>query len=107
MVTVHGPLPEHAPDQEAKLQPGAGLGVSVTGMPSAYSWLHSPGQLMNWSELVTVPLPLVEAVNVYSEVVVDIRNTVPSLLVPPCIVVPYRLPSLASITEANGSPPSS
>lgn len=35
IVTVHGPLPEQAPLQPAKLEPAAGVAASVTEVPSA------------------------------------------------------------------------
>ena len=35
MVTVHDPVPEQAPLQPAKLEPAAGVAVSVTGVPNA------------------------------------------------------------------------
>jgi hypothetical protein len=35
IVKLHVPVPEQAPLQPAKVEPGLGLAVSVTGVPSA------------------------------------------------------------------------
>ena len=64
MVTVQEePVPLHAPPQPAKLQPETGAALRVTGAPAGYEFAHVPGQLITWSVLVTVPLPLVDTVN--------------------------------------------
>ena len=55
-VTVQLVLPPaHAPDQPAKIQPGLGLAVRTTAVPSGYEWLHVVPQLMPVGELVTLP----------------------------------------------------
>jgi hypothetical protein len=55
-VTVQLAVPKHAPDQPAKLDPGAGLAVSVTVVPGAKLALQL-AQLMPEGLLLIVPLP--------------------------------------------------
>jgi len=56
--TVHGPVPEQAPDQPTKIEPRPGVAVSVTVVPAANDVEHVNPQLMPVGLLVTVPLPL-------------------------------------------------
>src|SRR5262245_29350240 len=56
-VTVHGPVPEQAPDQPAKLEPAAGVAVSVTGTAAKGAEQVEP-QLIAFGLEVTVPEPL-------------------------------------------------
>jgi hypothetical protein len=56
-VTAQVPVPLHAPDQPANVDPEAALAVSVTCVPLAKFELHVPGQLMPDGLLVTVPEP--------------------------------------------------
>lgn len=55
--TVQAPVPVHAPPQPAKLEPVAGVGVSVTLEPLAYGSSQSVPQLIPAGLLVTVPTP--------------------------------------------------
>ena len=41
MVTMHVPVPEHAPLQPSKVEPLDALAVSVTNVPLAYSSMQS------------------------------------------------------------------
>jgi hypothetical protein len=58
MVTVQGPAPLQAPLQPAKVEPAAGEGVSVTGVPAAKSAVQAAPQSIPGGLLVTVPLPV-------------------------------------------------
>jgi hypothetical protein len=55
--TTHEPVPIHAPDHPAKVDPRATLAVKVTEAPEAYDWVQSPPQLIPAGELFTVPTP--------------------------------------------------
>jgi hypothetical protein len=57
-VTVHGPLPEHPPDQPVKIEPAAGVAVSVTLVPAVNVAEQPVPQLMPAGALVTAPLPV-------------------------------------------------
>jgi hypothetical protein len=63
-VIAHEPVPEHAPDQPAKVDPALGVAVSVTATPLGKLVLHVCPQLMPPGVLVTVPAPLPEACTV-------------------------------------------
>jgi hypothetical protein len=58
MVTWQEALPEQAPLQPEKVDPGAGAAVSVTTVPELKPALHVAPQLMPAGEDVTVPLPV-------------------------------------------------
>ena len=58
-MTVHGPVPEHAPpDHPVKIDPTLGVEVNVTGVPWTYVSEQRGPQLMPAGELVTVPVPV-------------------------------------------------
>jgi hypothetical protein len=80
IVTVQVPVPLHAPPQLLKVQPLAGVAVSVTAVPGANLALQVVGQSMPPGELVTVPLPVSLTVN---ELAAFIANTVPTPAEPP------------------------
>ena len=57
-LTVQVPLPEHAPDHPANVQPpGAGVGLSVTLVPVSKDAEQADGQAIPAGLLRTVPLP--------------------------------------------------
>lgn len=58
MVTAHVPVPEHAPDQPANVEPAAGVAVRVTTVPHVNDAEHVAPQLMPEGDDVTVPEPL-------------------------------------------------
>ena len=62
--TTHDPVPVHAPDQPAKVEPAAGAAVNVTEVPEAYDSVQSVPQLMPVGVLVTVPEPVPALVTV-------------------------------------------
>src|SRR5207245_9165866 len=67
MLTVHVPVPLQSPFQPVKVDPVAGMGVSVTLMPWSKGtvWVaHVGPQLIPAGLLVTVPLPLPALVRV-------------------------------------------
>lgn len=64
IVTLHGPVPLHAPLQPAKVEFVAAVGVSMTIVPGAKLAEQAVGQLMPAGLLVTVPLPLPASVTI-------------------------------------------
>ena len=58
IVRLQDPGPEHAPLQPVKVEPAAGVAVSVTVAPSAKDALQVAPQLIPEGLLVTVPEPL-------------------------------------------------
>ncbi len=62
--TTHEPVPVHAPDQPAKVEPRPGLGVSVTDVPDEYASEQSVPQLIPAGVLRTEPTPTVVTVSV-------------------------------------------
>src|SRR5436190_736268 len=64
-VTVQVPVPEHPPPlQPVKVEPAAGVAVSVTAVPLAKLTEQVAPQLIPTGELVTVPLPVPAGVTV-------------------------------------------
>ena len=57
IVTLHGPLPLHAPVQPVKTEPSHAVGVSVTVIPLGYASLQSPPQPIPAGDELTEPLP--------------------------------------------------
>ena len=57
-ITVHVPVPPHAPDQRANLHPAAGEAVSLTGVPARYASQQSAPHLIPRGALVTMPDPV-------------------------------------------------
>src|SRR5205823_3595817 len=58
-VTTHAPVPEQPPPlQPLKVEPAAGVAVSVTVVPLAKLAVHVAPQVIPAGELVTVPLPV-------------------------------------------------
>ena len=56
--TVQDPIPAHAPDQPVKLEPEAGVAVSVTVVPLLYVAAHVIPQLIPEGDDVIVPAPV-------------------------------------------------
>ncbi len=52
------PLEQPVPDQPAKIEPGAGVAVSVTAVPLLRVAEQEPPQLIPAGLLLTVPLPV-------------------------------------------------
>ena len=67
IVTVHGPVPVHAPLQPPKVELPFGATVKVTRVPESYTLLQEDSQLMPAGSTVTTPppLPSVTTLNVY------------------------------------------
>ena len=62
--TTHEPVPVHAPDHPAKVEPRPGLGVNVTDVPEEYASEQSVPQLIPAGVLRTEPTPTVVTVSV-------------------------------------------
>jgi hypothetical protein len=58
IVIAHVPVPEQAPLHPAKVEPAAGLAVSVVAVPGVTDWEQVAPQLMPAGLLVTVPEPV-------------------------------------------------
>src|SRR5437667_9729918 len=68
-VTTHAPVPEQPPPlQPLKVEPAAGVAVSVTAVPLAKLAVHVAPQVIPAGELVTVPLPVPAVLTVSGEV---------------------------------------
>jgi hypothetical protein len=63
IVTVQIPVPVQAPLHPAKLQPEAGVAVSITEVPLSKVVEQTPGQVIPDGLLVTVPLPAIVTFN--------------------------------------------
>ena len=64
-VTTHDPVPEHPPPlQPLKVEPAAGVAVSVTAVPLGKLAEQVAPQVIPTGELVTVPLPVAAGVTV-------------------------------------------
>src|SRR5207247_9299048 len=62
-VTTHVPVPEHPPPvQPVKVEPAAGVAVSVTAVPLVKLAEHVAPQVIPAGALVTLPLPVPAAV---------------------------------------------
>src|SRR5580765_5185039 len=67
IVSVHGPIPEQAPDQPVNVEPTADIAVSVTVAP----WSNACAQLAPQSipvgpdAMIPLPAPALVAVNVF------------------------------------------
>src|SRR3989442_492253 len=86
MLTVHVPVPLQSPFQPVKVDPVAGMGVSVTLMPWSKGtvWVaHVGPQLIPAGLLVTVPLPL--------PVLVRVRETGEGIKVAVTVVLAVRV----------------
>jgi hypothetical protein len=64
MVTLQVDVPLQAPVQPAKVELGAGAAVSVTAVPAAKPATQAVPQLIPAGLLVTLPVPVPEAVTV-------------------------------------------
>ena len=78
-MTVHAPVPVHAPFQPPKLQPGSGCATSVTVEPLTKSALQVVPQSIPGGVLVSRPLPVFEALSVN----VPTSTATEALAVPP------------------------
>ena len=64
MVMAHEAVPLHAPDQPAKVEPGAGVAVRVTAVPAVREAVHVTPQFMLPPEIVPWPVPALDTVSV-------------------------------------------
>ena len=58
IVTVHVPVPEHAPDQPVNVELASAVAVSVTEAPEAYDAEQVEPQLIPAGEDATEPVPV-------------------------------------------------
>src|SRR6266550_3954752 len=73
MVAVQAPVPEHPPPlQPVKVEPAAGVAVSVTTVPLAKLAEQVAPQVIPAGELVTVPLPVPALLTVSAKVAVTV-----------------------------------
>jgi hypothetical protein len=76
IVTVHAPVPVHAPVHPAKVQPDAGVAVSDTAVPTAKPEEQTWPQLIPAGRLTTEPLPDLFTVSVFGADAVNDAVTV-------------------------------
>ena len=87
-VTVHGPVPLHAPLHPAKVDPELGVAVSVTVVPKLNTSEQSAPQLIPAGELDTVPDP----VPVFTTVIVNCCNVNVAVTVVAAVMVTVHGP---------------
>jgi hypothetical protein len=86
-------LPVQAPDHPEKLHPVAAAAVRVTWVGYAKLAVQIPGQDMPEGELVTLPLPLAETLNVYCfGVKVAIADSLPVIFTTQVGLLPEQAP---------------
>ena len=87
IVTLQVPVPLQAPPQPWKIEPFAGLAVSVTWVPVLKLAVQVDGHLIPAGELVTLPLPVTPTERVWVPGVPKAKAT-PEPPFPPWEVVP-------------------
>jgi hypothetical protein len=115
IVRVQVPVPAHAPDHPAKVEPVLGVAVNVTAVPGAK--LRQPGpHAVPAGEELTVPLPVVVMVSAALTVRdtcghgmddVPLRSTAQTRkrLVPTAVGVPVNKPLRFKDRPKGGKPP--
>jgi hypothetical protein len=85
---VHAPAPEHAPDHPVKVDPAAGLSVSVSAAPSGNGCEQAEPQSIPAGVEVTAPRPLpdVATVNVFGQ-----RVAAPTLTATGAEAIPFAI----------------
>lgn len=87
-VRLHFPIPEHAPDHPAKVEPDSGVAVNTTAVPLGKLAVHVCGQLIPAGVLVTVPWPVPALVTVSWTDEPPDPDPVPTVIVTDAVVVP-------------------
>jgi hypothetical protein len=101
-VTVHVPVPEHAPLQPAKLVPMSGVAVSVTVVPLGKLQLHVAPQEMPDGELVTVPVPAPDLLT--DKICVGPVNDAVTFLAVSMVTTQFPVPEQAPLQPVNVEP---
>lgn len=101
MVTVHLPVPEHAPLQPVNREPDAALALSVTFWPLTKLAEQVAPQLIPAGELVTVPLPVPDFVIVRVSAGLNVAVTALFALI---VTVHVPVPEHAPLQPVNTDP---
>src|ERR1035441_9884051 len=89
IVTSQAPVPVHASDQPANVEPAAGVSVRLTLVPSLYSAAHAPAPLPVLHSTVPVPVPTYVTVRGY--LVASVRLNV-AVTDSAALIFPSQLP---------------
>ena len=101
MVTVHLPVPEHAPVQPVNREPEAALALSVTFWPLGKLAEQVAPQLIPPGELVTDPVPVPDLVTVRVNAGLNVAVTVLFALI---VAVHFPVPVHAPLHPVKTDP---
>jgi hypothetical protein len=104
IVTLHAPVPVHAPLQPANVEPAAAVGVSVTIVPVGKLAEQVVGQLIPEGELDTVPLPVPASVTLSKKFVGVVLKVAVTACAAFIVTLQVPVPEQAPLQPANIEP---